>query len=58
MINNFKTFEWEDLKGKILEMHVATDLSNGTDFTCKTTYGIDVKTGNKYVVNQEIIKGE
>lgn len=58
MIKNFKPFEWEDLDGKTLEMHIAVDYSNGNDFTCKTTYGKDIRTGNRYVLNQEIIKGE
>lgn len=57
-INDIKTFEWEDLDGKTLEMYVAKDLSNGTDYTCKTIYGRDIKTGNLYILNQDLINNQ
>lgn len=58
VFENIKTFEWEDLEGKTLNIHMSTDLSNGTDYTCKTAYGKDIKTGIKYILNIEIIEGE
>jgi len=49
-------FKWKQLHNKTLKIYVGEDLTNGTDYTCITTIGVDVDTGDMYFLNNEIIK--
>lgn len=44
-------FNWKDLDGKDLKIHVGVDFADGKD--CTIVMGYEKKTGNYYLLNEE-----